>query len=132
MRRAYQKVATPVIFESLSNGQALIDRLMRNYGEDDGASMQSPDVVILDMNLPVMSGIETLRCIRTDPVSSLVPVVVLSTSDVEYDARRCYEVGANAVFTKAASFAKTIEIASVIAEFWHAHGIRRIGRQVPR
>ena len=97
MRRAFQQADGPVSFRSMADNAPLFDD---SYDPRD----YDADVVILDLNMPVFSGYETLRRIRNGPKPSLVPIIILSTSSASSDARRCYAAGANVVFTKASSF----------------------------
>lgn len=60
-----------------------------------------PDVVLLDLLMPVMSGIEVLRALKGDPVTAAIPVLILSNSSREEDRRRALEVGAAGYYVKA-------------------------------
>jgi two-component system response regulator len=59
-----------------------------------------PAVVLLDLRLPKMSGLEVLRALRANPSTRLQPVVILTSSDMERDASQAYELGANSFVTK--------------------------------
>jgi len=65
-----------------------------------GQAPCQPDLILLDLNLPGRSGHEILQDIKTDPQLSLIPVIVLSTSDAERDIRRAYALGANSFISK--------------------------------
>ena len=119
MRRAFQEAEGDVRFRALKDNAVIFDDA---YDPKD----YDADIVVLDLNMPVFSGFETLRRIRSGPRPSLVPVIILSTSSANQDARRCYANGANAVFTKASSFEYTKRIASAITEFWQTPGLRRL------
>lgn len=71
---------------------------LRGEGEHEGAAR--PDVVLLDLNLPRMSGREVLEQIKADPDLQAIPVVVLTTSAAEEDVVRAYAAHANAYVTK--------------------------------
>ena len=116
MRRAFQAADGPVTFRSMADNTPIFDDA---YNPMD----YEADIVILDLNMPIFSGYETLRRIRSGPRPSLVPIIVLSTSSAPSDARRCYAGGANAVFTKASSFEYTKQIAQAITAFWQTPGI---------
>lgn len=64
------------------------------------ATARDPFVVLLDLNLPDMPGIDILRRLKADPRTRYRPVLVLSTTDDEGEIRRCYDLGANAYITK--------------------------------
>jgi len=120
MRRAFQEADSAVFFKALADNTPIFDDAYdpRDY---------DADIVILDLNMPVFSGFETLRRMRSGPKPSLVPIIVLSTSSANSDARRCYASGANAVFTKASSFDHSKQIAQAITNFWRTPGIRMVG-----
>jgi CheY-like chemotaxis protein len=127
MRRAFSTLDASLRFESVSSSTEffqLLDQTL-DKGEEGNAD---PDLILLDLNLPTTSGFEILERLRNGPVCSLVPVVIFSTSDAEDDAIRSYQRGANAVFTKPASFDGTMRVAKAITAFWQTPGIRRVGR----
>jgi two-component system response regulator len=72
--------------------------------ETPHAKAPAPDLVILDLNLPGLSGHELLATIKVAPEWRAIPVVVLSTSRSEKDIRRAYELQASAFLTKPSSF----------------------------
>ncbi|HTA35557.1 MAG TPA: response regulator [Solirubrobacteraceae bacterium] len=87
-------------------------------GEGEYASMERPDLVLLDLNLPRKSGAEVLAEIKGDPSLSTIPVVVLTTSQAEEDVLRSYEMHANAYVTKPVDFERFGEIVRQIDEFF--------------
>jgi CheY-like chemotaxis protein len=87
-------------------------------GEGDYATLERPDLVLLDLNLPRKSGAEVLAEIKSDPRLSTIPVVVLTTSQAEEDVLRSYEMHANAYVTKPVDFERFGEIVRQIDEFF--------------
>jgi CheY-like chemotaxis protein len=87
-------------------------------GEGDYATLERPDLVLLDLNLPRKSGAEVLAEIKNDPRLSTIPVVVLTTSQAEEDVLRSYEMHANAYVTKPVDFERFGEIVRQIDEFF--------------
>src|SRR4051794_16494812 len=77
------------------DGAAALDYLFRRAGYADRDSTEVPQVVLLDLNLPKMGGLEVLRAIRADPRTKLLPVVILTSSNEDKDLARGYEAGAN-------------------------------------
>jgi CheY-like chemotaxis protein len=77
-----------------------------------------PDLVLLDLNLPRMGGLEVLAEVKADPVLSSVPVVVLTTSRADRDVRRAYELHANAYVAKPLGLARLTETLRAFAAFW--------------
>jgi DNA-binding response OmpR family regulator len=60
----------------------------------------SPTLILLDLNLPDISGVQLLEYLKNDPELKLAPVIVLTTTDDEVEIKRCYDLGANVYITK--------------------------------
>jgi CheY-like chemotaxis protein len=78
----------------------------------------TPDLVLLDLNLPRMDGREVLQALKKDESLRRIPVVVLTTSEAEEDVLRSYSLHANAYVTKPVDFARFIEVVRQIDEFF--------------
>lgn len=88
-------------------------------GEGGGQRMEPPaQVILLDLNLPGLSGYEVLREIRRDPDLKAIPVIVLSTSDSPHDVAQAYEGGANCYVTKPAGLKEYRILATRLSKFW--------------
>jgi CheY-like chemotaxis protein len=77
-----------------------------------------PSVILLDLKLPKVSGLEVLRKIRAHPVFGTVPVVVLTSSAEDGDINEAYSLGANSYIVKPVDFDKFIEVARQIELYW--------------
>ncbi len=77
-----------------------------------------PDIILLDLNMPRKSGLETLQEIKADPSLRSIPVVVLTTSEAESDVVKCYDLGANCYIAKPISFEDFTRVVAMIEEFW--------------
>lgn len=99
----------------LALGKRIVD-FLRKVGEQVDAP--TPDLILLDLNLPRMDGREVLQEIKTDEVLPQIPVVVLTTSEAEEDVVRSYSLHANAYVTKPADFDRFIEVVRQIDEFF--------------
>ena len=77
-----------------------------------------PAVVLLDIKMPRMDGIEVLRAIRSDPALKTLPVVMLTSSREEQDLIKSYELGINAYVVKPVDFKEFIEAVKHIGIFW--------------
>jgi CheY-like chemotaxis protein len=86
--------------------------------EGEHASAPTPDLVLLDLNLPRMDGREVLAAIKSDDRLKSIPVVVLTTSDAEEDILRSYRLHANAYVTKPVDFERFLEVVRKIDEFF--------------
>ena len=79
---------------------------------------RAPDLVVLDLNLPRLTGIDVLKQIRAAPHLCLMPVVVLSTSRLPEDVRAAYTAGANTYIEKPQDFARFVEVLQTIQRYW--------------
>jgi two-component system response regulator len=86
-----------------------------------------PALVLLDVKLPKVGGMEVLRRIRDDPRTELLPVIVLTTSSEETDMVNSYRLGANSFVRKPVVFGDFIQAASVLGVYWLA-----INQPVPK
>jgi CheY-like chemotaxis protein len=91
---------------------------LRCEGEYKLRRTGNPAVVILDIKMPRMDGIEVLRAIRADPSLKMIPVVMLTSSGEERDLLRSYELGINAYVVKPVKFSDFMEAVKHIGIFW--------------
>jgi CheY-like chemotaxis protein len=82
-----------------------------------------PVVVLLDINLPKVSGLDVLQQFKTHPHSQKVPVIILTTSAEDGDIQVAYEKGANSYIVKPVDFEKFVEVASQIDLYWNVINI---------
>lgn len=109
--RAFKKklVANPVIV--VRDGQEAID-----YLSDPGKEL--PAVILLDLKLPKVSGIEVLRRVRANARTKLVPVVILTSSNEDSDLIASYDLGCNSYIRKPVDFDKFVEAAGQLGLYW--------------
>lgn len=98
-----------------ADGDEALKRLRREPPFQDA---EPPDLILLDLNLPRVSGREVLKELKGDPVLRKIPVVVLTTSAADTDVLKCYDLGANCYITKPVDFEQFQRIIKVIDEFW--------------
>jgi len=91
---------------------------LRCEGSFKQRKREIPAVLLLDIKMPRMDGIELLQEIRNDPVLKMLPVVMLTSSREEPDLKKSYELGVNAYVVKPVDFAKFIEAVKQIGIFW--------------
>jgi CheY-like chemotaxis protein len=82
------------------------------------AGAEPPDVILLDLNLPRMSGRELLAEIKRDPALGVIPVVILTSSDAEQDIVKSYQLGANCYVTKPVGLEAFQSIVRSVEHFW--------------
>jgi len=90
------------------------------FGNEDGSGPEpiSPSIVLLDLKLPKIDGIEVLRRIRNDPRTRLVPVVILTSSREEQDLINGYQLGANSYIRKPVDFPEFINAVRQLGLYW--------------
>jgi two-component system response regulator len=100
------------------HGQACLDFLL-HQGEYAGENKQPrPSLILLDIRMPVMDGIECLRRIKNSPQLKRIPVVMLTTSKEEEDLIRGYELGCNSFIQKPVDFERLSEAVRLIHLYW--------------
>ena len=82
------------------------------------ADAQRPVVVLLDIKMPKLDGIETLRLMKADPELARIPVVMLTSSREGPDVRECYRLGVNAYVVKPVDFQEFFEAVKLVGRFW--------------
>jgi len=82
------------------------------------ATAETPDLILLDINLPKVDGMEVLEEVKNDETLKIIPVVILTTSDSENDILKSYNNHANCYITKPVDFRKFMEVVQMIKEFW--------------
>jgi two-component system response regulator len=97
-----------------------VDALAFLRREGPFASEPRPDLILLDLNLPMMDGREVLQKIKADDDLRAIPVVVLTSSDAEEDILKSYKLNANCYITKPVEFDKFVKVVRSIREFWFA------------
>ena len=100
------------------DGAAALDYLFGAGKHADRDPSVLPSVVLLDLKLPKVDGLEVLRRIRADEGTKFLPVVVLTSSKEDEDVLHSYELGANAYVRKPVEFAKFAEAAKTLGLFW--------------
>ena len=98
------------------DGQEALDYLFSPG--PDGALRPLPELVLLDLNLPRVGGLEVLKLIRSDPRTRLLPVVVLTSSAEEQDLVKSYSLGANSYVRKPVSFTDFVEASHQLGMYW--------------
>ncbi len=102
------------------DGQQAIDYLFREGEFADREGPDLPAVVLLDLGLPRLGGLEVLERLRADPRTELLPVAILTSSDEEQDRLQSYRNGANSFVRKPLDFAEFAEAVSQVGVYWMA------------
>lgn len=101
----------------VENGAEALDFLFRRGNYED-RSDSSPKVVLLDLKLPKVNGLEVLRTMKSDPNLGTIPVVVVTSSAEDPDIRAAYDLGANGYVIKPVQFDAFLEAMSKVGVYW--------------
>ena len=115
IRECLQEAKIALDLSVVTDGVVAIN-FLRQEGQYAGAPR--PDLILLDLNLPKLDGREVLHIIKNDPGLKSIPVVVLTTSDLDEDILRSYDLGANCYVTKPVGLKEFIKIVHAIESFW--------------
>lgn len=118
--RALRKVNLANQVEVVRDGQQALDYLHGTGEFTSRAGARLPAVVLLDLNLPRIGGLEVLRHLRNDERTRLLPVVILTSSDEDRDRMRSYENGANSFVRKPLDFGEFAETVARLGAYWLA------------
>jgi two-component system, response regulator len=103
----------------VKDGQQALDYLFRQ-GEYTGRSDTVPRLVLLDLKMPRVDGIEVLRAIRAEERTRRIPVVIMTSSQEEKDVAQSYELGVNSYVVKPVDFNAFADIARQAGYYWLA------------
>ncbi len=117
-RRAWKanRMANPLYI--VNDGEECLEYLYRRGAYTEPASSPRPGIVLLDINMPKMDGLETLKAIRESLEFRHLPVIMLTTSQAEEDRVKSYDLGANAYIVKPIGFDNFSEAIRTINLFW--------------
>jgi len=118
--RALRKINLANDVDVVRDGQQALDYLFREGEFADSGRLEPPMVVLLDIGLPRINGLDVLNRLRADERTKLLPVVILTSSDEERDRLRSYENGANSYVRKPLNFAEFAETVARLGVYWLA------------
>jgi two-component system response regulator len=116
--RALRKVRIANEIVVVRNGQDAVDFLLGTGAHSGRGLDEQPAVVLLDLKLPMLNGVDVLRRVRANPRTRLIPIVVLTSSSEEEDMLRSYESGANSYVRKPVDFTAFSEAVSRLGAYW--------------
>ena len=114
---ALEEAGLNVDLRTVNDGPELLEYLRRE-GRYAGSDAPAADLVLLDLNMPRMSGHEVLEAMRADERLRATPVIVLSTSSRDDDVERSYAAGGNSFITKPASFPGLVDVMRALDKYW--------------
>jgi CheY-like chemotaxis protein len=131
LRRNFENCRVPNRLINVTDGQAALDYVNRQGEYSDPATAPRPDVILLDLRLPKVDGMEVLQCIKADPKLCSIPVVILTTSKSEIDMAKAYACHANSYLVKPADFVQFTQLMETFGSYWLAWNHRPLPAPKP-
>ncbi len=100
------------------NGQDALDYLYREGQYSDNPDVKTPDLILLDLNMPGVDGRQVLQRLKEDPEKRSIPVVILTTSKDSKDVDKCYEIGASTYIQKPVDFDGLTQAIRTMKDYW--------------
>jgi two-component system response regulator len=114
-QEAFKESTLDIQMDVVTDGEMALDFLFKRgrYGE-----AASPDIILLDLNLPKKNGIEVLKELKVDEKLKRIPVIVLTTSDADHDISKAYGLHANCYILKPVDFDDFARVIKLIESYW--------------
>ena len=114
-REAFEQYKIRNVLHVVTDGEQALQYLRRT---GDYAGAPRPGLILLDLNLPRLDGLEVLAELKADPVLKVIPVVILTTSQAQQDVLRSYALHANAYVSKPVDFERFMDVIRQIDNFF--------------
>ena len=118
IRRAFADRGAPVTLSVARHGEEALDFLFRRGEFSDPTRSPRPRLILLDLRLPRVDGLDVLARIKATAELRGIPAVVLTTSDAEPDVARAYELHANSYLVKPGDFARFESLLDAVESYW--------------
>jgi CheY-like chemotaxis protein len=116
--RSLEEQVIPTDIYHVSDGEKALDYLFQRKPYDDQIAHPRPHIVLLDIRMPKVDGIEVLKEIKFSEELKHIPVIILTTSEAEKDVRRAYKYYANSYLVKPVDFDKFLQLMAEIGSYW--------------
>jgi two-component system, response regulator len=116
--RAFRKSKILNEIVVVSDGVEALDYVFATGAHAGRDPQENPEVILLDLKLPKIAGLEVLRRLRADERTRRIPVVVLTSSNEERDILSSYDLGANSFVRKPVDFAQFVDAARQLGMYW--------------
>jgi CheY-like chemotaxis protein len=115
LEEAFRELRANIHIQVAKDGAEALDLI---FHRSDTRANRHPDMILLDLNLPKISGHDVLTKIKTNPETCRIPVIVLTSSRADADIRRAYEAHANAYLRKPSTLDGLMAAVQQIKNFW--------------
>ncbi|QDS93937.1 Response regulator rcp1 [Roseimaritima multifibrata] len=117
-RRALKHESIRIDLRIVNDGEQAMAYLLRNGGYEDPVHSPTPDLILLDLNMPKMNGREVLIDLKKCQRLARIPVVVLTTSEQEADILRSYDLGCNSYIQKPVDIDQFVQSVRQLGTYW--------------
>ena len=121
LKRAFHEVNNTTGVHALTNGEDVISYLKGSGPFNDRKQFPLPNLILLDLKMPVKNGFEVLQWVRSETDLKRLPVVVMSSSRLTRDIDRAYELGANTYFVKSTDPERLTDVIKLVEQYWREH-----------
>lgn len=119
LKKAFEESDSEVEIVFSGNGEELIAQVKDLFSREH----KLPKLILLDLNMPKLNGIETLKIIKNDPIFKLIPVLIMSISDSDEDVFEAYRHGANSYIKKPHTYEALLKFIKTIHSYWFGTAI---------
>ncbi len=110
VRRTMETLGLPHKIKEANNGEEALEVL--------NGPESLPDIILLDLNMPKLNGLEFLQILKNDDRLKYLPVIIVTTSANYKDLKRCYEIGIAGYITKPLKYEKYMEKLKIVLDYW--------------
>lgn len=110
VRRTMETLGLPHKIKEANNGEEALEVL--------NGPESLPDIILLDLNMPKLNGLEFLQILKNDDRLKYLPVIIVTTSANYKDLKRCYEIGIAGYITKPLKYEKYVEKLKIVLDYW--------------
>ena len=118
LRRAFAKVGSGATIQFVTDGEEAVAYLKGEHPYANRKLFPYPDLLLLDLKMPRMNGLEVLEAVRGHSLLKRLPVIVLTVSDRSKDIALALEAGANSVLVKPKSSKELLQLARAVQDYW--------------
>ena len=118
LKRAFDQAGVQVLLHAVHEGAQAIAYLSGEGKYEHRAEFPLPDLLLLDLKMPLANGFEVIQWVRAQPRLSALRIVVLTTSDQVADIDRAHRLGANSFLVKPVSFSEFRETVQTLCHYW--------------
>lgn len=122
IKMAFEQVSTQYRLQFASNGVEGLSCIEN--------SRSLPDLILLDLNMPVLDGFEMLHRLKQSTLYRYIPIIILTTSDAQEDIKKAYDLGANSFLTKPSDHQALKDLAKNLHAFWF--DVTKMADRLPR